>query len=125
MSTLSFSRAASLLTLSNGVVVPAANNVDSHSNGPWPDGTFKFVAVMPAIPGDGPDSAYGVGPRFLFDVPGREGMEVHAGRANIPDGLGRVGIAHCTMGCIRTTRDGIASILSLHAADGLTEITVL
>ena len=131
MSQLEFHRASQIIVLihSDGTNLgqfDAANNVDSHSRGPWPDGTYTFVTEYPPPQGanDTPDSEYGDGPRFLFDVPGRDGMEVHAGRASVPDGLGRIGFRHCTMGCIRTTRAAIQAIDQMHKGDPLTEIVV-
>jgi hypothetical protein len=42
----------------------------------------------------------------------------------IPDGLGRSGFLHCTMGCIRTTDDATAQLVRTHAIDPITAITV-
>ena len=123
---LSFSRATSTLTViladNSETTWPAANNVQSGSL-PWPDGVYQFVQRV-THPGDGPDSPYGSYGGLLFDVPGRTGMEVHSGRASVPDGLGRVGAQHCTLGCIRTTDDAVAAIVAAMAGDALAAITV-
>ena len=125
---LSFSRSANRLTViaadGTETIFPAANNVASDSAGHWPDGVFGFIKLM-THPDDAPDSAYGSHGGLLFYVSGRTGMEVHSGRATVPDGLGRVGVYHCTEGCIRTTDDAVAFILAAGAdGDALREITV-
>src|SRR5438105_15914017 len=79
----------------------AYNNVDSSSKGIWPDGRYAFSNWLPHA-GLGVDSAYGTHGIYIFNVPGRTGMGVHAGRKNIADGLGRKGPEHASMGCIRT-----------------------
>jgi hypothetical protein len=129
MSSLQFDRAASLLTLtgSDTTVIgsfDAANNVDSHSNGPWPPGDYAFQFYQPH-PGDDADSAYGSHGIFIFKVPGRDGMGVHSGRATVPDGLGRVGYLHCTLGCIRTTDDATAQLVRTHNVDPIASIKVI
>jgi hypothetical protein len=128
MSTLQFKRGLNelSLTLANGDVLgpfDAANNVDSHSKGPWPAGTFDFDHYAPH-PGDSADSAYGSHGIFIFSVPEREGMGVHSGRATVPDGLGRTGYRHCTYGCIRTTDDAMAQLLRANAMDAIASISV-
>ena len=128
MSTLEFSRIGQKLRLLDGnkTVIgtwDAANYVDSRSNGVWPDGVFNFGYYL-AHPGDPPSSAYGSNGIFIFDVPGREGMGVHSGRLGVPDGLGRSGFQHCTMGCIRTTDEATAQLVRTHALDPLKSITV-
>ena len=123
---LSFSRATNTLTViladNSETTWPAANNVQSGCL-PWPDGVYQFVERV-THDGDGPDSAYGSYGGLLFMVPGRTGMEVHSGRATVPDGLGRVGVEHCTLGCIRTTDDAMAAIVAAMAGDALGTITV-
>lgn len=129
MSTLHFSHATKKLDIHdkddkviNSVV--AVNNVDSHSNGPWPVGMFHFQVYNPHHGFDA-DSEYGSHGIFIFDVHGRSGMGVHSGRKNIPDGRGRVGPEHCTMGCIRTTEDAVAELVKLHQTDPLTDLVVV
>src|SRR5215472_12610536 len=128
MSTLEFSRGSSkmrLVAADNTVIASwdAANNVDSHSKGIWPNGVYQFDHYR-AHPGDPPNSEFGSHGIFVFDVPNREGMGVHSGRENVPDGLGRSGFRHCTMGCIRTTDDATAQLVRTHAIDPIVSITV-
>jgi hypothetical protein len=128
MSKLEFSRQTLKLTLTaaNNTRIgswDAANNVDTHSKGPWPDGLYVFDYYVPH-PGDLPSSAYGSHGIFIFDVPEREGMGVHSGREGVPDGLGRTGFQHCTMGCIRTTDEATAQLLKTHMMDPIKSISV-
>jgi hypothetical protein len=103
---------------------PANNNVDSHSQGHWPNGTYDYDQHVTHT-GDGPDSAYGSNGGYQFDVPDRTGMEVHSGRENVPDGRGRTGADHATMGCIRTNDAGTAAIgNAAQEGDPVTSITV-
>ena len=128
MSTLQFDRGPEKLSLimqdgSTLARFDAANNVDSRSKGIWPDGQYQF-SFYNAHPGDLPNSAYGSHGIFIFDVPNREGMGVHSGREGVPDGFGKAGFEHCTMGCIRTTDEAMAQLLRTHAVDPITSITV-
>jgi hypothetical protein len=128
VSGLEFARNGSKIQLTsrNGVVIgswDAANNVDSRCAGIWPNGTYSFAYYV-AHPGDPPNSPYGSHGIFIFDAPGREGMGVHSGRESVPDGLGRSGFLHCTMGCIRTTDEATAQFVRTHAVDPITSITV-
>jgi hypothetical protein len=128
MSHLEFSRGGSKLQLvgGNNAVIgawDAANNVDARCVGIWPNGTFNFDYYV-AHPGDSPSSAFGSHGIFIFKVPGREGMGVHSGREGVPDGLGRSGFLHCTIGCIRTTDDATAQLVKTHAVDPIKSITV-
>lgn len=128
MSKLDFSRAGSKIRLLSGDnaligVWDAANNVDSRSKGIWPNGMYRFEYHIDH-PGDDPESAYGSNGIFIFDVPQREGMGVHSGRENVPDGLGRSGFRHCTMGCIRTTDAATAQLVRTHAIDPIVSISV-
>ena len=128
MSKMEFSRLGSRIQLTTDDNTEigswdAANNVDSHSKGIWPNGVYNFGYYV-AHPGDPPDSAYGSHGIFVFDVTDREGMGVHSGREDIPDGLGRRGFRHCTMGCIRTTDDATAQLLRTHAVDPIKSINV-
>ncbi len=128
MSKIEFSRLGSKLqiTASNNTIVgswDAANNVNSRSKGIWPNGEYGFDYYV-EHPGDTPNSAYGSHGIFIFNVPNREGMGVHSGRDGVPDGLGRSGFRHCTMGCIRTTDDATAQLLRIHAIDPILSITV-
>jgi hypothetical protein len=89
----------------------AYNNVDSHAHGIWPMGRYDFDYWV-SHHGLGVDSAYGTHGIYVFKVPGRTGMGVHAGRKNV----GKLkGPQHPTMGCIRTTEDAMAVIQSTHS----------
>lgn len=128
MARLVFTRSMSTLDLfdKQGALVAtyaAANFVDSRAKGVWPLGVFHFDHYNPHL-GDGPEGAYGANGIFIFDVPGREGMGVHSGRRDVPDGRGRRSYQHCTMGCIRTTDEGTARIMALHATDPIETVTV-
>ena len=128
MATLQFHRRANTLILFAGGGDPidrwdAANNVDSHSRGIWPDGEYDFERSK-THPDDAPDSAYGSSGIFIFTVPGREDMGVHSGRESVPDGLGRRGFLHCTMGCVRTTDDAMAQLVTTHRSDPITAIDI-
>jgi hypothetical protein len=130
MSNVVFHRTARKLQLfSDGVATPVAefeadNNVDSHSRGEWPNGIYSYSHWTPH-PGDDANSMFGQHGIFLFDVAGREGMGIHAGRQLVKDGLGRMGPAHCTLGCIRTTDEGTEAMLRLHAQQPITQLMVL
>jgi hypothetical protein len=131
MSILVFDRANSRLTLFDPEEAPLAgpftafNNVDSHSKGPWPIGTFAYQTYLAHAEVADPDTEYGKFGILVFSVPNRSGMGVHSGRENIPDGLGRVGPQHCTLGCIRTTDDAMQSLLAAIHGQALASITVL
>jgi hypothetical protein len=130
VSHLLFDRGALRISLlgTNGTVLAgpfeACNNVDSHSQGPWPDGTFPYIGynAHPAL--SDPNSEYGAYGILIFDVPDHIGMGVHSGRRDIPDGLGRTGPQHCTLGCVRTTDQAMASFLRVISADSLLGISV-
>ena len=103
----------------------AGNNVDSRSKGKWPEGLFPFIRSV-ALRGEGatPDGRFG--PWFIhFEVPGRTGMGIHAGRESIPDGLGRRGPKHCTLGCIRMTAWGIQGLEDMVLEDEVTHLGVV
>lgn len=95
----------------------AYNNVDSSSNGKWPNGMFLFERVT-THGDDGVDSAYGSYGNVIFTVAGRSNMGVHSGRASKADGAGRKGPKHATMGCIRTTDAGVLALKKI-AKSGL------
>jgi hypothetical protein len=111
---------------------PAANNASSTSRGPWPAGVFDAEKLM-SVDGPGGDPSGAYGRLFLrFVVPDRDGVPdavdlggdglpdavdgagiglgIHAGRLGMPDGRGREGHRHATMGCIRTTDAAMAEI---------------
>ena len=101
----------------------AYNNVTNSSNGIWPNGEYTYSHYN-SHAGLGIDSSYGTKGIFVFNVAGRTGMGVHAGRKNSTDGKGRSGPAYNTLGCIRTTEAAMSTIKSTHASDPLTDITV-
>jgi len=114
------------LTRGDGTVqqFPAANNPQKNSGGRWPDGTFGYERRT-THPEDAPDSGYGSNGNYIFTVPDRTNMGVHSGRIDTPDGLGRTGVGHATLGCIRTTDEGTAAIGDAMVADDpITHITV-
>ena len=88
----------------------AYNNVTSHSRGTWPDGTYLFSHWV-KYTGLGVDSAYGSHGIFMFHVPCRPGMGVHAGRKHIGP---KKGSQHPTMGRFRTLEEAMAKIQSTH-----------
>jgi hypothetical protein len=127
-STLDYDGAARRLTLTRGdgtvQQFPAANNPQRNSGGRWPNGTFNYERHT-THPDDAPDSGYGSNGNHIFTVPDRSGMGVHSGRVETPDGLGRSGVGHATLGCIRTTDEGTAAIRDAMAAgDPVTRIMV-
>jgi len=128
MSSLEFHRDTRQLILlaADGTTIgrwDAANNVDSHSRGIWPGGEYDFERYK-THPDDAPNSAYGSSGIFIFTVPGREDMGVHSGRESVPDGLRRYGFLHCTMGCVRTTDQAMAQLVTTHRTDPITAIDV-
>ena len=127
-STLDYDGASHLLTLTRGdgtvQQFPAANNPQRNSGGRWPDGTFDYERHT-THPDDAPESGYGSNGNYIFTVPGRDNMGVHSGRADTPDGLGRSGVGHATLGCIRTTDEGTDAIGdAMTSEDPVTSITV-
>jgi hypothetical protein len=130
LSSLIFNPATGTITVANGDGVamgqfPAANNTDSQSRGPWPTGDYDYSRHT-THNDDGPDSAFGSNGNYIFKVPGcHDTCGVHSGRQNIPDALGRMGVAHATMGCIRTTDEAMRLITNLIAnGDPLTGLMV-
>jgi RHS repeat-associated protein len=85
---------------------PASNNAQRISKGPWPGGTFPYEGFKPHPDEDSNDQfgPYGI---FIFRVPKRPGMGVHAGRKDRCDRAipKRCGYKHSTNGCIRTTEE--------------------
>jgi RHS repeat-associated protein len=129
LSSLIFNPLTQNLTVVNGNGValenfPAASNTARASRGPWADGTYEWSAYNPH-PGNGPEGEYGENGINIFNVPGCSGCGVHSGRRDVFDGLGRKGIYHATLGCIRTTDEATGFIQQL-AASGypLTGLTV-
>lgn len=114
------------LTREDGTVqhFPAANNPQRNSGGRWPDGTYDYERHTEHSD-DAPDSGYGSHGNYIFTVPGRNNMGVHSGRSDTPDGLGRLGVNHATLGCIRTTDEGTAAIRdAMRSDDPIARITI-
>ncbi len=106
------------------VTFPAANNSQKSSEGPFPQNIFPFSWWNPHR-GLGPDSSYGSNGNFIFDVPNRDGMGVHSGRAGECDDVGKCGVEHATRGCIRTTDIATELLKQLHnGGDHITKIKV-
>jgi hypothetical protein len=111
MSVITFKRGDHTLSI-EGASYTAYNNVDSTSDGPWPNGTFSYASRTKHAD-DAPASTFGSNGNFMFTVPGRTLMGIHSGRKDRADGLRRKGPAHCTFGCIRTTDEGTAHMARL------------
>lgn len=103
----------------------AHNDVASKSNGPWPVGLFKYShynahAEQGLAPGCF-HGAYGCNGIHVFDVPGRSGMGIHAGRTNgAPDILGGK-----TLGCIRIPPNAMEMINKINRIDPIKFIYVI
>jgi len=126
MSHLYFSSSTGRLSLHNTIPAgpwAAQNNVDSSAVGPFPPGTFPFIGWNHHFD-DAPDSPFGMYGIIVFSVIGRTGMGVHSGRVGVPDALGREGIGHATLGCVRTSDAAMAAIARIHATDSILAITV-
>ncbi|MGE4291995.1 MAG: RHS repeat domain-containing protein [Desulfovibrio sp.] len=95
---------------------PADNRtVRGHAH--YPSGNFPF-AWHSEHDGADENSSYGSNGNFIFDVKGRTGMGVHAGRAN------KGGIHHPTYGCIRTTDTATNKMSEVHKVDPLSKLYV-
>jgi len=135
MSWLKFSRSTGKISLfpgnENGDLValplgiwPAHNDAASTSQGRWPNGTWKWShynvhAEAGLMPGCHP-SAYGCFGIHVFDVPGRTGMGVHAGRT---DGE-PLKVGGKTLGCVRVTPEAMVAINAAHNKEALGAIVV-
>lgn len=62
-----------------------------------------------------------------FNVPGHDGVGVHAGRQTIQDATPERGVGpdHVTYGCIRTTDEAMSAIVNTMRNDPLTNIRVI
>jgi len=103
---------------------PAHNEAASTSAGPWPNGVFKYSTYnehteMGLQPGCY-RTAYGCFGIHIFDVTGRSGMGIHAGRTfgqpDLPGGK--------TLGCIRVPNNAMEVINSVHNTDRLELVLV-
>lgn len=125
---LVFDRAAELLHILSArgcTAWAAANNADSTSRGTWPTGIFQPQRII-AVGGEDGELSGAYGPWFLrYDVPGRVGMGIHAGRQEKRDLAGRKGPWHATLGCIRTSAEAMAEIRRQLEASGGEALPVL
>lgn len=97
----------------------AGNNVvKSVGTSPLKEGNVYDFAYQKNHPAD-PNGPFGSNGNFVFNVPGHQGVGVHAGRAN------KGGPTHPTEGCIRTTDDATDLISRTHADDPLTSLTII
>jgi RHS repeat-associated protein len=122
LSSLCFNRSSSTLTVysSDGSwlnAFPAANNVGT-GIAPWPNGSYPYSHYNRHGNDANPNSAYGSFGIFVFSVPGRSGVGVHSGRAN------RQGYQSNTLGCVRTTDDGMDNLTDLDTDDPVTSINI-
>ena len=128
MSQLTYDRSDHTLTLidkdGNQVGQWTAYNNNQSGTDPFPIGTHNFSWRNPHASENTPNSAYGSSGIFIFNVPGREGLGVHSGRATTADQAGRTGPQHATNGCIRTTDEATAQIVQTHSTDPVTQIRV-
>jgi hypothetical protein len=129
MSKLTFSRTDGniILTGADNKIVgawSAHNRTITGSNGPWPNGTYRWshfnphpeAGFLPAAL-HGPYGSTGI---HIFSVSGRPGIGVHAGRTfGQPFAVGGV-----TLGCIRVPAEAMQTINATHGRDHLREITV-
>jgi hypothetical protein len=136
MSDLTFDGQTRTLTLRDrsGHIVgtwPANNRTDSQA-------TLSFVpnrdytvqdSVAPLRHGaeDSINGQYGSQGIVRFNVPGHDGVGVHAGRQTVPDRTPerRRGPDHVTEGCIRTTEDAMRVIATRMRSDPLTNVRVV
>jgi RHS repeat-associated protein len=127
-SSLTFDRSAETLSLykNNGDLVGTYNASNNATTGTsqWPNGTFTFSWHSPH-PNAAESDAISASGNYIFNVPDRTGMGVHAGRVGVTDAAGRTGWQHATEGCIRTTEEGMTAINNrIQANDPLTQIIV-
>ncbi|HEX7517661.1 MAG TPA: L,D-transpeptidase family protein [Chthoniobacterales bacterium] len=76
---------------------------------------------------DTANGEYGTQGIVRFNVPGHDGIGIHAGRQITPDRTPERGIGpdHVTMGCIRTTEDALTAIANTMRADPVTTVRVV
>ncbi|MGE4505034.1 MAG: hypothetical protein AB7D51_06770 [Desulfovibrionaceae bacterium] len=89
-----------------------ADNQTVRGQEPYPGGNHPY-SWHSEHKGADADSSYGSNGNFIFEVEGRTGMGVHAGRAN------KGGVHHPTYGCIRTTDEATKRISEVHRTDPL------
>lgn len=109
----------------------AANNVDSRSKGQWPSGLYNVKSLVEKYPPfdsrDGKIGRWFLGFDDFIQENGvkRTAMGLHSGREGVPDGLGRRGYLHATMGCIRTEPSAMEFIATRWEEDPLTHLWVV
>ena len=103
-----------------------ASNNASRGYEPFPIGTLNYLEDTLDIHTESKKSdAVSSSGTYIFDVPGRSRLGVHAGRKGITDKAGRTGWQHATEGCIRTIEDAMAAIRERFSKkDPLTHIKV-
>lgn len=94
----------------------AANNAQTGSRGPWPEGTYN-IQYFVFRPDDSPNSKFGSNGNTVFDLPGCKGCGVHSGHRDDLDKAKRKGYKYATDGCIRTTDDATSLIQKLENSD--------
>lgn len=106
----------------------AHNRTQSSSNGPWPSRNEPYPYVRHNLHGEEVTrnkglAAFYVAEKFggqgihLFDVPGRPGMGIHAGRSyrtNTRTGVNYGELGDVTDGCIRVTPTAMYEISRVH-----------
>jgi hypothetical protein len=105
-------------------VWPAHNEATKSSKGSWPSGTWKWshynlhveAGLMPACHA----TAYGCYGIHVFQVTGRPGIGVHAGRTKGEP----MAVGGKTLGCIRVPVSAMQQINEIHQADKLLAIIV-
>src|SRR6185437_3627757 len=138
---LIFDGAANTITLvdKSGKVVgiwPASDNVCTRATvGKLVDGSDPFLDTSsPHLHVGSADTARGAfGPDGIFRLQQFEGADgkehtgvgIHAGRAGVPDALGRTGAEHATMGCVRTCAAATGAMRELAKTDPLQTLKVI
>lgn len=136
MSDIAFDGHAHTITLRDrhGNVVgtwPANNRTDAHA-------TLQFVAngvyavqdtnapYHHSAHQDSVNGEFGTQGIVRFNVPGHDGIGIHAGRQTIPDRTPERGTGpnHVTTGCIRTTDEAMRVIAQTMQRDPLTQVHV-
>jgi hypothetical protein len=104
MATITFDGTKHELTV-DGKTYTAYNNIDSQAKGKWPNGTYAYERHTDHSDEDS-NGSYGPGGNhiFKFEDNSRTNMGIHAGRKD------KKGPAHPTMGCIRTTDEGVKAV---------------
>lgn len=137
MSDLIYNHAMKQLTLRDrsGMTIgtwPANNNVDSRVGllG-LPNGVYRIKdrCYSHRHPRDTTNGAYGPAgiirlEDFHFHKSLHEDVGVHSGRKHKPDGVGRTGVDHATLLCVRTTDQAMSMITMTMIVDPLNTLIV-